>query len=155
MRILIADDSAVVRDSIKMVIERHSGWFVCGTASNGAEAIRMADELRPDFVVLDLAMPIMDGFHAAARIHAHHPEMPIVMVTQFTSTSLRNEAQKHGISETINKGEVYEYLVRSMAEIAAKSNKDGQTHETTGDVPSESSSDGSPVVAAARAARQR
>jgi DNA-binding NarL/FixJ family response regulator len=150
MRVLIADDNTVVRDSIKVVIESHSGWFVCGTATNGAEAIRLADELRPDFVVLDLAMPVMDGFHAAARISADHPEIPIIMVTQFSSTTLRNEAQKQGISEIVDKGEVYQHLVRTMAEIATKSSQ-GRTDENASDASADSK-DGSPS-GASRAAR--
>jgi len=151
MRVLIADDNTVVRDSIKWVIERHSGWLVCGTAVNGAEAIRLVDELRPDFVVLDLAMPIMDGFHAAAHINTNHPEIPIVMVTQFSSTTLRNEAKKHGISETIDKSEVYEYLVRTMTELTAESTKADRTAENVGDASADST-DGS-ATSVARTAR--
>jgi hypothetical protein len=73
------------------------------------------------------------------------------MVTQFTSTTLRNEAQKQGISEIIDKGDVYEYLVRTMADIAAKSNKAGRTDENGGDTSADSTNDSPAGVA--RAAR--
>jgi DNA-binding NarL/FixJ family response regulator len=130
LRVLIADDSAVIRDSIKMVVERNPDWLVCGTASNGAEAIRQTASLQPDFVVMDLAMPVMDGFRAAAQICAKTPGVRIIMVTQYSSTSLRNEARKFGISEVINKADVVEFLVPAMAALAnRKDSPEGPSDE--------------------------
>jgi DNA-binding NarL/FixJ family response regulator len=109
----------VICDAIRSVVEKHAGWSVCGIARDGAEAVRLAGELRPDFVLLDLAMPVMDGFHAAREISRCHPAACLVMITQHYSTSLRMEAMKCGIREVVGKSDVVEYLVRTMSELTA------------------------------------
>lgn len=70
VRVLIADDHAVVREGIRHVLSVEEGFEIVGEASNGAEAVRMAAELRPDVVVLDLSMPERTGLEAAPAINA-------------------------------------------------------------------------------------
>jgi DNA-binding NarL/FixJ family response regulator len=118
LKVLIADDSEGIREVIRGVVESHDGWGVCGYAKDGAEAVRKSAELQPDIVLLDLAMPVLDGFHAAQQIVARNPEVIVVMVTQHCSTSLRAEALKFGIHEVINKCDAVEYLVRTIADVA-------------------------------------
>ena len=67
--ILIADDSAFLREQLRLLIERHPGWKVC-EAVDGAEAVRKSQQLTPDAVVLDLGMPEMDGLAAGRRAAA-------------------------------------------------------------------------------------
>jgi CheY-like chemotaxis protein len=67
-RILIADDDAPVRQLLRRILEEHSGWQVCGEASNGRDALAKTKQLSPDVVVIDLAMPQMNGFDAAREI---------------------------------------------------------------------------------------
>jgi chemotaxis response regulator CheB len=60
-RILIVDDNPVIRDTLREVLEQESGWEVCGEAANGREGIEKAQQLKPDLIVLDLSMPVMNG----------------------------------------------------------------------------------------------
>jgi len=65
VRILIADDHDIVRQGIRRVLEVKPDWEICGEAANGQEAVRMAQELSPDVIIMDVTMPVMSGFEAA------------------------------------------------------------------------------------------
>lgn len=73
------------------------GWDVCGQAENGLDAVRMAAELNPDVVILDLAMPLMDGLTAAREISQSLPTIPIIMHTLNDLPQLELEAKKNGV----------------------------------------------------------
>ncbi len=80
MRILLADDHSLFRDGVASLLEAW-GHEVVGQASDGAEAIVLADRSRPDLVLMDVRMPVLSGLAATQRIKADHPEIPIVMLT--------------------------------------------------------------------------
>ncbi len=80
MRILLADDHALVRDGIASLVHAW-GHEVVGQAADGAEAIRLAAELRPELVLMDVRMPTLTGIEATRRIKVEHPEVAIVMLT--------------------------------------------------------------------------
>jgi YesN/AraC family two-component response regulator len=67
-RILIADDSELVRKSLKALFADQADWQVCGEASDGQQAIQLAKQLKPDLLILYIAMPVLDGLHAAGEI---------------------------------------------------------------------------------------
>ena len=77
-RVLIADDSPFTRKTLQDLLQTH-GWEVCGQAKDGVDAVKMTVELNPDVVILDLAMPPMDGLTAARQISESLPTIPIVM----------------------------------------------------------------------------
>lgn len=81
IRILIADDHAVVRQGLAMFLALDSELEVIGQAENGAEALKMAHELKPDVVLMDLLMPVMDGITAISAIRRELPETEVVAVT--------------------------------------------------------------------------
>jgi DNA-binding NarL/FixJ family response regulator len=83
IRILIADDHAMVRRGMRDFLGLHPDLEVVGEAADGAAAIAMAADLRPDIVVMDLLMPVVDGIAATAAIKAAQPEVEIVAVTSF------------------------------------------------------------------------
>jgi DNA-binding NarL/FixJ family response regulator len=95
-RILIADDHESVLRRVRAAIESHADWQVCGDAVNGREAINKAAELKPDLVVLDFAMPRMDGLKAAMAIRQLTPNLPIILFTIY-GAGIRSEVEKHGI----------------------------------------------------------
>src|SRR6185437_9643384 len=85
IRILIADDSDPLRRSLREAIESNPAWQVCGEAVNGAEAVEMAKKLNPDLVILDLAMPVMNGLDAAERLSWEIPHARMVGVSGLIS----------------------------------------------------------------------
>ena len=103
-RILLADDSALVRRTLRQLFE-DSGWSVCGEASNGQEAIAKAQELRPDIVVLDLSMPLMNGLTAAHILKETIPETYLILFTAFGTLLTSNDLKCAGFSASISKSD--------------------------------------------------
>jgi two-component system, chemotaxis family, protein-glutamate methylesterase/glutaminase len=90
VRVLIADDSVVVRRVMKQMLESEQGIRVVGMASSGQEAVELTARLRPDLVTMDLMMPGMDGLEATARIMAHHPTPVLFFSSYFGRDGLRS-----------------------------------------------------------------
>jgi len=103
-RILIADDHTLVRKVLKATLENHSGWQVCGQATDGLEAVQKAAELHPDLIILDFSMPLMDGLQAARRILSASPGLPVLIFTNYYFPSLVEEAEAAGVRQVIDKG---------------------------------------------------
>jgi len=114
IRILIADDSPELRRGLRALIESRPGFKVCGKATDGAEVISQARELKPDLIILDLGLPDMDGFEAARRILQSSPAMPILMFSMHYSTQLVREAHKIGIRGYIEKGSSLDILFQGI-----------------------------------------
>jgi two-component system, chemotaxis family, chemotaxis protein CheY len=102
-QILIVDDSAFLRRSIRSSIEQNPDWQVCGEAENGQIAIEKTKELRPDLIILDLAMPIMNGLDAARHIAGIAPGVAIVLFTMHGSKELSKYAELIGIKQVLSK----------------------------------------------------
>jgi DNA-binding NarL/FixJ family response regulator len=81
IRVLIADDHAVVREGVRHVLAAEPGFDVVGEASDGAETVRLAAELGPDVVVLDISMPKLSGFEAAEQIRRRTPDARILVLS--------------------------------------------------------------------------
>jgi len=105
-RILIVDDSSLVRERLRDLLQQHPNWNVCGEAANGRDAIERVQELNPDVIVLDFLMPGMDGLQAAREIGKVVPSTPILMFTMHMSRQLMQEARKVGIQGAVAKSDV-------------------------------------------------
>src|SRR4029077_10996241 len=101
-RILIADDHESVLRGLRATLEAHPGWEVCGEAVNGYEALTKAIELKPDLIILDFAMPKVNGLQAANEISKLLPGVQIVLHTMYGAKVVL-EAHKHGIFRVIEK----------------------------------------------------
>jgi CheY-like chemotaxis protein len=101
--ILIVDDNASIRHMLRTTFENISGWEVCGEAVNGREAIEKASELNPDVIVLDLAMPIMNGLEAAPVLRRMLPTVPIILFTLYANKFLEQEAFSAGVTVVVSK----------------------------------------------------
>jgi DNA-binding NarL/FixJ family response regulator len=99
---------------LKTLLETHAGWQVCAEAANGLEAAQKAAELKPDIIILDLAMPEMDGLHAAREILSNSPAVPILLHTNHAFSSLAQEAKKNGIREVLNKSASEQELITAV-----------------------------------------
>src|SRR5690242_3840138 len=104
LRILVADDNSALRSSLgQMLTSSHDGWVICAEAEDGQQAVSKAIDLRPDVVVLDLSMPVMDGLEAAREIANVLASVPIFLYTLHTIPALEQEAPKFGITQVICK----------------------------------------------------
>jgi DNA-binding NarL/FixJ family response regulator len=101
-KILIADDHDLLRRLIKHEFEDHADW-VCIEAENGQQAVATAAELKPEIIILDLVMPVMNGLAAAREIVKLLPAVPIVIHTVHFSEQVKWEAQKIGVREVLPK----------------------------------------------------
>jgi DNA-binding NarL/FixJ family response regulator len=101
-RILIADDDASIRGLLRRILEEHPGWQVCGEAANGRDAILKTEQLTPDVVVIDLAMPQMNGLQAGQEIFKS-THLPMLLLTvQDVSPELAQEARKAGFQGALS-----------------------------------------------------
>jgi DNA-binding NarL/FixJ family response regulator len=113
-RILIADDHEMIRRVLRNLINSHEGWQVCAEAKNGSEAVTQARELRPDLIVLDLAMPVMDGMKAAREITKSSPDARVIMFTLHASPEVEEQAKRVGVRQVISKARDGGRLVTAM-----------------------------------------
>ncbi len=102
-RILIVDDQEMILRAVRTLLESKSPFEVCGTAFNGSEAVIKARDLHPDVIILDLAMPVMNGIDAAREISRMQPETPILLYTMSDLPQVRREAARVGIREVVGK----------------------------------------------------
>ena len=104
MRVLLIDDEVALRGSLRRFCEAR-GIDVVGEAGDGREGVALATELRPDCVVIDMRMPIMDGLEATRLIKAELPNVAVVVLSGYNDASLRNEATEAGAVGWFLKGE--------------------------------------------------
>ena len=103
-QILIADDDPTIRLLLRRLLEKQGDWQVCGEASNGVEAIEGVERFKPDVVVMDLAMPVMNGLQAGPEIAKAHPRLPMLLISvQEVSKQLAWEARNAGYRGAVTK----------------------------------------------------
>jgi DNA-binding NarL/FixJ family response regulator len=103
VRFLIVDDSELVRNGLRTIVEANSGWEVCGEAADGLSGIEMFKSLQPDIVVLDFQMPGISGLETARRMTAISAAIPIIMFTQHASAELELHAREAGVRAVVSK----------------------------------------------------
>ena len=116
-KILIADDNQSLRNALKDVLSGRQGWTICAEATNGQSAVQMCLELKPDLVILDFLMPLMNGLAAAAEISRALPSVPIILYTMHMSTQLEREAKRVGVAKVVSKTEPFEVFVSGLEEL--------------------------------------
>ena len=112
LRILIVDDSDVTRRILATIV-RSRHWTVCGEAENGWSGIKKFQELRPDVVLLDLAMPDINGIEVARMMSGLDRSVPIILFTILELEGIENAARNAGIRAIVSKGECWN-LLRSI-----------------------------------------
>ena len=119
IRVLVVDDSAVVRRLVTTSLSLDPEIEVVGTATNGQEAIGRVDELQPDAVTLDIEMPVLDGLGALAAIRRRHPRLPIIMFSTLTEKGATKtlEALSLGASDFVTKPSNTTNMAESMASV--------------------------------------
>lgn len=111
VRVLIADDHEVVRMGLRSLFETGRGYAVCGEASNGREAVKVAFELEPDLVILDIGLPVLNGLEAARQILSMKGPPSILVHTEVASESIMQQALQMGICGFILKRDPSAYVL--------------------------------------------
>jgi DNA-binding NarL/FixJ family response regulator len=128
-RILIADDSDLVRTFLRTALIQFGSWSVCGEAVNGRQAVLMAADLSPDLVLLDFAMPMLNGLEAAEEILKTAPCVPIALYTLHHSSQLQSKANKTGPIKVIAKSDGLLALVTSLRELLGETGDSPESSE--------------------------
>ena len=115
IRVLVADDSPTALRSICEYLEFEGGFDVVGTASDGLNAVQQAELLNPDLVVLDLRMPRMNGFIAAAKLRKSMPDLRVIILTDMSGATLRDESARSGADAFVQKHHLPEGLMHEIA----------------------------------------
>ena len=116
-RIMICDDQPAFREVLRAVLELEDGLEVVGEAANGAEAIEGVRHLQPDVLLLDVAMPVMDGIEALPEVVQAAPDTVVVVLTGVTSAQVRQRALDAGASVVLEKGTDLDAMTRCVREV--------------------------------------
>jgi DNA-binding NarL/FixJ family response regulator len=114
LNILIADDHAAIRRSLRLLIEGTPGWTICADVSDGAEAVNAARELQPDIALIDLAMPGINGLEVTRQILRDAPHTAVVILTMYQSDELHDEVCRAGARALVVKSDAGESLVEAI-----------------------------------------
>ena len=129
IRVLVVDDSELVRDMIRAILESEPGIVIAGEAADGAEAVTKVVSLRPDIVTMDIEMPVMGGLEAIERIIAEHP-VPILVVTALTGVRTAFAAVSKGALDVIEKPDIsLENMRNLIRKIKVLSSVDVSAHQ--------------------------
>lgn len=118
LKILVADDHEVMRTGVRALIEQEPGWQVCGTATNGQEAVDAARKLKPDVVILDMTMPELDGLEALREIKRALPNTEVVIFSAHHSEEVIGQLFEAGAKSYIQKSDASRHLVTAIKSIA-------------------------------------
>jgi len=118
IRVLIADDHIIVRSGLRLLLDAEPDMSVVGEALDGREAIALADNLRPDVVLMDITMPGVDGLTATRQVKNNHPEIKILALTMHRSDEYFFEMLKAGAAGYILKGAETDELIHAIRIVA-------------------------------------
>jgi DNA-binding NarL/FixJ family response regulator len=117
-RILIADDHDIVRDGLRALIETRADWTVVAEARNGQEALEQATATRPDVVILDYAMPVMNGVEVARQLRARRLRAEVLIFTMHDDDVVIRDALQAGVRGYLLKADARRHLVEAVETLA-------------------------------------
>lgn len=122
IRVLIAEDHETVREGLRMIVDAQADMLVVGEAANGRAAITLAQELKPDVLLMDVSMPELNGLKAAAKLKRTAPDIKILTLTRHADEAYLQELLQAGISGYVLKQSVSSELLRAIRAVAAGGN---------------------------------
>jgi two-component system, NarL family, nitrate/nitrite response regulator NarL len=120
IRVLVADDQPLFAETLEALLATDRRIAVVGAARDGKEAIRLWQELRPDVILMDISMPVMDGFEATRRIRHERGDACVLMLTGSNSRTDVDLARKAGAAGYVTKDRIAADLIDAIVEIAAR-----------------------------------
>jgi DNA-binding NarL/FixJ family response regulator len=114
LRILVADDHESVRKGACVILGTRGDIEVCGEAANGREAIDKAQELKPDLIILDITMPVLNGIDAAEILRKTMPHVPILFLSMHQSRQIITEAKRIGVRGYVKKSDAAATLLKAV-----------------------------------------
>jgi len=119
-RVIVVDDHAVIRRGVQQILHAFPEWELCGEAGDGQEAIRLAETLRPEIIIMDISMPGLNGLEATRIISDILPDTKILLLTLHSSTELVRTAFRAGARGYVLKSDAEHELVRALNVIAGE-----------------------------------
>ncbi len=113
-RVLVVDDHAFIRRGVNSILQAFPEWELCGEAENGQEAVRLADELKPGVIIMDVSMPVLNGIEATKIISKAHPEIKIVLLTLHDSAELLRSGFRAGAKGYLLKSDAEQELLKAL-----------------------------------------
>jgi DNA-binding NarL/FixJ family response regulator len=120
VRVLIADDHRLFAEALEAILSGDERIELVGLAANGEEAVRLAGEKRPDVILMDISMPLMDGVDATKAIRASHDDVGILMLTGSSAQSDVDRARKAGAAGYVTKDRIAAELIEAILEVAQR-----------------------------------
>ena len=119
IRVMLVDDHSVVRSGLKAMLSAEDGMELAGEAADGSEAVRLVERVKPDVILMDLLMPVMDGVAATKAIHDRFPDIRIIILTSFKERDQVDGARKAGamsyLLKTVSASELVSAIRGAMA----------------------------------------
>ncbi|HKT45859.1 MAG TPA: response regulator transcription factor [Gaiellaceae bacterium] len=120
VRVLIADDHRLFAEALEAILAADERIELVGLAADGEEAVRLAGERRPDVILMDISMPLLDGIDAAKQIRAADGDVSILMLTGSNARTDVDRARKAGASGYVTKDRIAAELVQAILEVAPR-----------------------------------
>jgi DNA-binding NarL/FixJ family response regulator len=120
INVLIADDHRLFAEALEAILAGDERINVVGTAGDGREAVRLADDLKPDVVLMDISMPVLDGIEAARQIHDAGGDPQILMLTGSNSRADVDRARQAGAAGYVTKDKIAAELIDAIVEVSGR-----------------------------------
>lgn len=114
MKVVLADDHTIVRQGLKSLLESKSGVEVAGEASDGREALKLTGQLKPDLVIMDIAMPGLNGLEALQQMQVFYPHVRVIVLSMHVDENYVTRALRFGASGFVYKGSAFDDLELAM-----------------------------------------